>query len=228
MFMPSALIEISVSRSLDKQFDRSSLPLKVALSFFLSGYDLGGPGTIAHFDSPPWASLGRNHTPFPVNEKATPTSATLTDDEFRNIVDLANKIPDFGGEESGGREVVLHRVLRGCGLRWLEPNFLDFAIALEAALLQNSTTELSYRFGLYGALFLREELDPQETFKRLRNIYTVRSKTVHGGSISPQMRNDAHKDAAELARAVTRKAIETQWPNPKTLDAIALGASSKS
>lgn len=228
MFLPSTLIEISTTRPLNEQYDTSRLPYKVALSFYLAGYNLGGSGTITHFDSPTWASLGRNSTPFPVNEKTAPISAALTNDEFMGIVDLAYKIPDFGGEESGGRDVVLYRVLRGCGLLWLESSFLDFAIALEAALLQNSTTELSYRFGLYGALFLREELDPQETFKRLRNIYTVRSKIVHGGTISPQMRNNANRDAAELACAVTRKAIETRWPDSKTLDTIALSFFSKS
>jgi hypothetical protein len=170
--------------------------------------------------------MGRNTTPFPVDEKSGATSRSLSLEEFSSIVDLAHKMPDFGTAESSGREVVLYRVFRGCGLRWLDSGFLDFTIALEAALLQKPTTELAYKFSLYGALFLREELDPKETFERLRKIYTVRSKLVHGSSIPRQMRSDANRDAAELAIAVTRKSIELGWPNPTILDAVALGATS--
>lgn len=222
LFMPSSLIQIATTRPVGTQFDSSRLPSRVALSFFLVGYNISGSGTITHFDLPAWAAMGRNNTPFPVNEKAGVTSKPLSRDDFLTIVDLAYKIPDFGGAESSGREVVLDRVLRACGLRWLDSSFLDFAIALEAALLQKPTTELSYKFSLYGALFLREKLDPPDTFRRLRNVYNVRSKLVHGGAISPQMRNDANRDAAELAIAVTRKAIESQWPDPTALDALAL------
>ena len=222
--MPTALIQVATKRPLGTLFDTSRLPYRVALSFFLHGYNLSSTGTIMHFDLPAWASMGRNTTPFPVDEKSGTTSRGLSREEFSSIVDLAHKMPDFGAEESSGHEVVLYRVFRGCGVRWLDSGFLDFSIALEAALLQKPTTELSYKFSLYGALFLREELDPKETFRRLRNIYTVRSKLVHGGSISGQMRSEANRDAAELAIAVTRKAIEAGWPNPVALDAVALGA----
>lgn len=220
--IPSALIQIATTRPVGTRFDSSRLPYRVALSFFLAGYNLGGAGTITHFDSPVWAAMGRNSTPFPVNEKAGATSKLLSRDDFLAVVDRAYKMPDFGGAESSGREVVLDRVLRACGLRWLDSSFLDFAIALEAALLQKPTTELSYKFSLYGALFLRQELDPQETFRRLRNVYDVRSKLVHGGAILPQKRNDANRDAGELAIAVARKAIDSGWPDPAKLDALAL------
>jgi Apea-like HEPN len=225
LFIPSALIQVSTTRPFGFQADTSRLPHKVALSFFLAGFKLSAAGTITHFDAPAWASMGRNNTPFPVDEKAHLPSLPLSREAFIEIVDLAYKMPDFGGAESSGREVVLYRVLRGCGLQWFDSSFLDFAIALEAALPQKPTTELSYKFSLYGALFLREKLDTRETFKRLRNIYTVRSKLVHGGTISPEMRRDAERDAEELAVAVTRKAVESGWPNPAVLDILALESS---
>ena len=68
--MPSALIQIATERPIGTQFDSSRLPHKVALSFFLSGYNISGSGTITHFDSPVWGAMGRNNTPFPVDEKA--------------------------------------------------------------------------------------------------------------------------------------------------------------
>lgn len=99
-----------------------------------------------------------------------------------------------------------------------------FAIALEAALLggTDSTSELAYKFSLYGALFLRDELDPHETFQQLRNIYRVRSKLVHGGRIKETERTRALADAPKLTTALIRRALESGWPEPMGLDAVAL------
>jgi hypothetical protein len=103
--------------------------------------------------------------------------------------------------------------------------FLDFAIALEAALLSGMEDELSYRFRLYGALFLRDELSPTETFDRLKNMYRFRSSLVHGNKSKKMKAEDvarATTDAPILAKAVIRKAIEVGWPDQKVLDGIAL------
>ena len=56
----------------------------------------------------------------------------------------------------------------------------------------------------------------------LKNIYNVRSKLVHGAAVKPEARAVAERDAADLARAVTRKAIENGWPNDKALREQAL------
>jgi hypothetical protein len=88
-------------------------------------------------------------------------------------------------------------------------------------LLSGATTELAYRFRLYGAL--ADILDPQETFRRLQNIYDARSKLVHGGSITREKLVAAQADAASLARTVIRKAVEHGWPDGQSLDAKAVG-----
>ena len=48
--------------------------------------------------------MGRNNTPFPVNEKAGVTSKPLFRDDFVTIVDLAYKIPDFGVPNQAGEK----------------------------------------------------------------------------------------------------------------------------
>jgi Apea-like HEPN len=128
---------------------------------------------------------------------------------------------DFGGQEGSSKEIVLYRVLRGCGMHWQQSGFLDFAIALEAALLSGTTSEHSYRFSLYGALFLRDGRDPRRTFDQLHNIYMVRSKLVHGSRVNATHRIAAEADAAELALAVVRKAVETGWPDAEVLNQLA-------
>jgi hypothetical protein len=222
---PSALIEITTTRATDQQFDTSQLPNRVALAFLLTGHNFGTPGFITNFDWPGWAALGRWNTPFPVAEQPhiiNDVPISLTD--FQMVVDLAYKMPDFSGREATRREIVLFRVLRALGGRSTDSAFLDLAIALEAAMLAGTKTELSYRFSLYGALFLRDELEPLETFRRLKNIYDVRSNLVHGGRTKSDANISANRDAPELSRAVTRKAIESGWPEPKLLDSLALSS----
>jgi hypothetical protein len=118
------------------------------------------------------------------------------------------------------KEIALYRSLRGFGSQ--DAGFLDFAIALEATLLEGEKTELAYRFRLYGALFLNPERDPDETFEKLKNIYDVRSSLVHGSRLKVEKRSAAERDAADLAGLITKKAIESGWPSGKALDQLAL------
>jgi hypothetical protein len=222
-FTPSTLIEVRTTRLINEQFDRSRLANRVALAFFLTGFDISSPGYITHFDMPAWTTMGRWHTSFPVSEKPNIiTDEPLSPEQFERIVDLAYKMPDFSGTETTRREIVLFRVLRACGARAYDSTFLDLVIALEAALLAGTTIELSYKFSLYGALFLRNDFAPRETFERLKNIYEVRSKLVHGGRLKHEANFRANQDAPELAKAVTLKAIESGWPDSKLLDSLAL------
>lgn len=222
MFAPRTLLEVTTSRRRDSLSDDSRLANRVALAFYLLDYDIAGPGVLIGFDEPRWASSGFTVAPFPVSER-TVTDKSLTPSIFTSIVDLAFAIPDFGGEEGSGKEVALFRTLRGCGAQ--DSGFLDFAIALEAALLGGATTELAYRFSLYGALFLQEERNSDETFAKLKNIYDVRSKLVHGSRISREARTAAEQDARELTRAVIKTAVERGWPDSKKLDALAVFSS---
>jgi hypothetical protein len=195
----------------------------VVLSIFIHGYDLGSTGMMVGIDRPAWYGFGNAHQHFPVSGKTSSTQKSVTESEFASLVDLAHRMPSFG-TESSHREVALSRTLRGCGLPLQESPFLDFAIALEAALLggTDSTSELAFRFSLYGALFLHDEFSPRESSNQLRNIYRVRSKLVHGGRINPADRARADADAPKLLKALIRKALESGWPDTAELDALAL------
>ena len=220
-FNPTALLSITSTRPVDEPPGPARLPFRVALAFVLAGFELSSLGFLTEFDEPRWASLGTSHTPFPLQERMTVTPRPITKAEFEAAIDLAYKTPDFAAEESTGKGVVLYRVLRGSGVD--TGGFLDFAIALEAALLSGAQTELAYRFSLYGALFLADERDAHATFTRLKRIYQIRSKLVHGAIVRPDDRYAAEQDAAELAKAVARRAIERGWPEQSRLDALALG-----
>jgi Apea-like HEPN len=222
-FVPTTLVEVTHSRLVDQKPGKASLPDRVALAFYLLDYDLSGTGIITAFDHPTWAA-NYSQSAFPTAEEPLARDRQISTKDFSQVVDLAYKMPPFGDDSDKTRAIALSRALRGFGVRRKESAFLDFAIALEAVLLSGATTELAYRFRLYGALFLADTLDSKETFKRLQNIYEVRSRLVHGGSITREQLATAQTDIVPLARAVIRKAVEHGWPNSLSLDVQALGA----
>ena len=128
-------------------------------------------------------------------------------------------MPAFSGEEGTREEVALFRALQGCGA--LRSGFLDLAIALEAALLGGTTTELAYKFRLYGALYISDGT-PQAAFDEFKEVYTVRSNLVHGTPVTRERHHAADLLARRLTIAVLKKAIEMGWPEPSTLDRLAL------
>ena len=129
---------------------------------------------------------------FPVSEGEASTDRIIDQKQFERVIDLAYRIPEFGGEEANRRKVALYRVFRGCSVPRGESGLLDFAIALEAALL-DTNQELAFKFRLYGALFFRKVRFPSATFEELKSIYDARSKLVHGGALPPQDRREAER-----------------------------------
>jgi hypothetical protein len=220
MFNPSVLLEATTSRKTEQLTEQPDLADRVALALFLLGFDFNSLGVLVGFDLPRWASFGLSYQPFPVTETVPPSNKTISQQEFVEVVNLAYSMPRFDNTESNGKAIALYRTLRGCGTP--ESAFLDFAIALDSALLSGIDTELAYRFRLYGGLFLMDERDPAETFRKLGNIYKVRSTLVHGSPVKSEDRQVAQQDASELARAVVKKAIVEGWPNTGTLDSVAL------
>ncbi len=219
---PETLIEIRTTRPVTEMQDSPTLPQRIALAMFLEGHHIASLGYVQSFDLPRWASIGVSSTPIAVNNVRTGASTLLDQEAFKRVVDLAHQTPEFGASESSREEVILHRLLRACGADSRNEAFLDFAICLEAALLRVERDELAYRFRLYGSLFLSDRRQPQETFEKLRGIYRIRSKLVHGSVVPPDQLRVAQTDAHELAIAVVRKSIEEGWPDKEALDRMAL------
>lgn len=222
MFMPSVLLDVRTSRGRGESFDDSTLANRITLAFYLCGFDISGAGSWVGWDEPRWAFMGASHGQLAVGERPFVTDRFIAKTSFKRVVDLAYRMPDFSGIEGSAREVALYRILRGCAAS--DSGFLDYAIGLEAALVGGVTTELAYRFSLNGAIFLSDERDPKVTFESLRNIYAVRSKLVHGAPIKPAARATAEADAADLARAVAKRAVESGWPDDASLRDRALGS----
>jgi hypothetical protein len=219
---PRVLVEITTTRPRTEINDRSALARRIVLAILLDGHEIAGHGVVRAFDLPMWASPGISGEPLPLGESLTGEIDLLTESDWKRIVKLAYKIPDFGASESSRQEIILQRLLRGFGASWQDAGFLDFVVCLEAALLGVDRDELTYRFKLYGSLFLRDDYDPKETFDRLGKIYKIRSKLVHGSPVTPTAYQEVRKDAKELAVAVVKKCVEDGWPSRDVLNEMAL------
>jgi hypothetical protein len=220
-FNPKVMLSTTTTRSPDQLRDESQLCIKVALALIMTGFDIGSTGSMARMDQPRWAMVGTSFTPVPILERALVDAKSISQEQFASAVDLATKMPDLGADESSREAIVLWRLLRGCGA--VTGGFLDHAISLEAALLGGTKLALAYKFRLYGALFLSNERDPKTTFAQLKRVYDVRSSLVHGTPIKAGDRQTAEADAADLAKAVAKRCLESGWPDTASLDEMALG-----
>jgi len=202
VFRPSALLELRLRR---QRSEDPSVPLlfdRVALALAMEGFEIGTSGSIAAYDIPRWYSFGALGHGFVTGERPIVIDRSIARSEFKRIVDLALQIPEFSPERRHTVDVVLDRLLRGVAAESPQGGFLDYVIALEGPLLPGDRQELAYKFALYGALFLRRDLDPVQTFERLRVIYRVRSDLVHGTAPRAALFTQAVLDAGALARLV--------------------------
>jgi hypothetical protein len=198
-----------------------SKSMKICLALFLLDYDLGTPGGITEFFFPKWSMQAKATISFIIKNKLLVKTKIMTESDFKLMVKLANKIPGFGLNEKSSEEISLNRALQGFSKISESEGLLDFVISLEAALLRGIQNELDYRFALYGSLFLKDDYDKETTFKELRQIYSVRSKLVHG---SPQKKeyDEATRNAPRLVRAILKRSLEHGWPDHTALDKLAL------
>ena len=221
MIVPKTLITITTERSKADGHVWSTMPQRLVLALLLNQYSVGIFASSA-YEAPTWAPSQNNPPPLPQADLMNPIDRPLSSSEFDKVMALAIAIPEFTVQEHTRVEIILRRSLRGLGATSPEAGFIDLVTALEALLLPGINMEVSYRFRLYGALFLREERDPQEVFTNLRDIYDVRSKMVHGEPVTSERRIRASQYANDLARAMVLRGILHGWPDPKQLDRDAL------
>lgn len=87
-----------------------------------------------------------------------------------------------------------------------EDRIVDFVISLESILLTEKKSammnELSYRFSLNGSSLIHNILpnvDRKEIFRRMKGIYNIRSKIVHGESLEKIRKSISNIEFSDLA-----------------------------
>ncbi len=105
--MPTAVLEVEGPGQIGDQEPYSTLLNRVLLASFFSGFDLGSAGTVARFTRPRWMSNWTSYTPIPLGEKLQAQDKPITEDEFKALVDLAYKIPEFTDAEDNREAIVV-------------------------------------------------------------------------------------------------------------------------
>lgn len=80
---------------------------------------------------------------------------------------------------------------------------IDYTVGLEALLTKGAVGELRYRFALRGSIILNwDGGNKQDTFKRLQELYNIRSSIVHGSHIDEKRLINAQILGDEALRGV--------------------------
>lgn len=215
--LPTSLIEVELAldRPFQDGFGEADILHRFVLACSLHGIDIGGTGVMMASRYPRWIGLGGTFSmPSPVLGRLVSTPVEMDQAKFAELMELARRMPPLSESSNTQGAIALYRALRG----FMTPigegdGFLDFAVALEAALLSKGGSELSFRFALYGAALLRRTRLPQETFEELRKVYQMRSKLVHGSKYSDSERAKAGRLAKELCKSVLLEALVGDWPD---------------
>jgi hypothetical protein len=94
---------------------------------------------------------------------------------------------------------------------------IDLGIALEIALMRDikPSTEISYKIGIRGAAITDDRKRRLEVFEKIRELYALRSKAAHSGSISDEKAETLDLGEAELRKIlvalILRGGHPTNW-----------------
>jgi hypothetical protein len=178
---------------------------------------------------PDWVSAGSLRIPLTLPRGAT-TSSMLTRRDFNVIIDTAKQLANYDIEQpKSPQDLALHRFAIGTARGDPADAVLDFTIALEALLLPYDEAtrrgDLGYRFRMHGAHYLSTNTDQRTAVaKRLRTIYEMRSRLVHGGHYpNLQEITATGDDARHLARVGLLRAVRNGFPKATDFNHMILG-----
>ncbi len=196
---------------------------RVLLALQLLGYCPHGSGLTRTWLEPgpdAYASVGR------VSLRLFGDTMSLGEEDLRRVVALAERISAGSVARPTSRaEVSLHSFSRSANANNDSDSLIHAVIALESLLLFGIRGELKFRFALYGALLLGRGVPSRRAIHHaLGEVYDMRSRVVHGAARPKpvDLQRCAHT-ARELASRLLVKAVLCGWPEPSTLERLALG-----
>ncbi|MBN4064601.1 hypothetical protein JYU04_02580, partial [Dehalococcoides mccartyi] len=153
---------------------------------------------------------------------------SISDEEVKVLEQTYPVVKGVVGDPKSYLNLSLTRLVDGCARGRHDDAILDLVIGLENLLLGGDSSDLAYRFRMTGAYLAGDGLvERREWVGRLKELYKVRSKIVHGG----RARADeflAHRKTAEQALRVVWlhfaqsgkknqqdviKSVESSWLN---------------
>ncbi|MBV9856099.1 MAG: hypothetical protein JOY82_16530 [Streptosporangiaceae bacterium] len=227
--LPSHVIQVTTSHPRMLQPQPGMYHQAALCAFFLHGYPLAGLGMMTSDTVPTWINWARMGVPIQLSAFPRGTKE-LRQDSLNEIWQTLKKLRNYNLDQpSNPRDLSLHRFLLGSIREDQADSLLDFTIALECIFLpydpSTRQAELAYRFRLHGTHYISSSLhERRETWKRLRDLYDVRSRLVHGSEY-PSAAEIAEKveAARNLAQTALLKAVRSHFPRVEELTAMVLG-----
>jgi hypothetical protein len=130
-----------------------------------------------------------------------------------SVSEFLDRLEKFQGSEANALNTALDRIRFAIRQSEITGKAIDLGIAIEALLLheiKSSRTELKYRCAVRAAQFLGGgKSERLATFKRLQEVYDLRSRAVHKGRL---LGNDNEtriiESAVQISLSIARKIIQ--------------------
>jgi hypothetical protein len=178
-----------------------------------------GTGMVASRVIPEWFGLGISGKPIVMRRLSEEPRRAITASQFKLVCSTAEKLKGQRLDDpQRPSETALRRFGLGCGREDFADALVDFVVALEALLLpygDDQRAEMSFRFRLHGAHFIADSsMERPVLYRRLEQLYSIRSRLVHGGKLpAPEEVQAAAKSAHSLAARGLLKAITQGFPD---------------
>lgn len=226
--LPTHLLEVLGTTRRPNQIGLLPAP-RILTALRLHQIDFAGSGVVGTDILPEWAFGGVVTTPFPMRP-FVPEPRVLTQSMFEEVCHTADRLEEYSLEApQKPSDLALHRFNLGNGRSDPADSLVDFVVALEALLLPfdvaTRSGDLSYRFRVHGALFIAETVAARrETFRTLREAYTIRSRLVHGGDFPARAEILAWGAKAQklTAQGLLRAVLE-EFPDAAVFNRLVLG-----
>lgn len=124
----------------------------------------------------------------------------------RRLKALYAVVRDVVASSDSYLQLSLNRLIDGTRRERTDDAVIDLVIRLENLLLGGSSQELSYKFGMYGAFLLGDDIESRMRWKKdMRELYKVRSQIVHGLRVNRSKTEQFRLPAQTALRKIWRR-----------------------
>jgi hypothetical protein len=228
--LPAVALEVTITtRRNEHNPDSRELMSKWLCAFMLYGYDV--TSYRAQIQSHPnWLLPFSANAPVALPPHTT-TWSRLTPSRAGKLLETVGMLEKYSiSDPRSERDLALHRFSSGAARSSHADGILDFVIALESLLLPYDEDarrgDLGYRFRLHGAHYLSKTKSERPGIaKQLTDLYSLRSRLVHGGKYPSTAEIESGWNAAkQFAQLGLYRAVTEGFPSAGQFKAMLLGA----
>jgi hypothetical protein len=228
--LPMAALELTIATERNTHNpDLREVLSRWLCAFLLHGYEVSSYRAKLR-SHPNWLLPFEMDNPVP-SPLQTNAWSTLTPSKAAKVLATVGRLMRYSvSDPRSEHDLALHRFSSGAARKNHADGILDFVIALESLLLPYDEDarrgDLGYRFRMHGAHFLSNtKRDRPLVAKQLTDLYSLRSRLVHGGKYpSAAEVESGWTSARHLAQVGLFRAVADGFPSAAQFKAMLLGA----